>query len=60
LNLESQIPDGIDQFRHTKSLNLIALSRAAVQFSLNRLNLGPFIDQLEKSKYGMDEVGQIN
>jgi hypothetical protein len=41
---------------HTKSLNLVALSRPAVNFILNRLSLGPFIDQLERSDYGMDEV----
>lgn len=53
---ESRIPDGLTSLRHTKSLNLIALSRRAVEFSLRELNLEPFIDQLETSRYGMDEV----
>jgi len=41
---------------HTKSLNLVALSRPAVEFISNQLNLTVLIDQLEKGKYGMDEA----
>lgn len=41
---------------HTKSLNLVTLSYAAVDFVLNRLNTDIFIDRLETAKYGMDEI----
>lgn len=41
---------------HTKSLNLISLSRAAASFVCNELNLETYISRLEESKYGMDEV----
>ncbi|KAI1728348.1 core-2/I-Branching enzyme domain-containing protein [Ditylenchus destructor] len=41
---------------HTKSLNLVVLARRSVQFVLEELRLDTFIDRLEKSKYGMDEV----
>lgn len=41
---------------HTKSLVLISLSRAATHFVINDLSLNRFIDRLEKSRYGMDEV----
>lgn len=58
--LESQIPDGLETLKHTKSLNLIALSRRAVEFSLRVLDLDPFIDQLETSRYGMDEACSWN
>nr|CAD2172055.1 unnamed protein product [Meloidogyne enterolobii] len=53
---ENAYPPNIKQLNHTKSLNLIVLSRAAVNFTLKQLNVYPFIDQLEKSRYGMDEV----
>uniref|UniRef100_A0A914NHB8 Uncharacterized protein n=1 Tax=Meloidogyne incognita TaxID=6306 RepID=A0A914NHB8_MELIC len=52
---ENAYPPNIKQLNHTKSLNLIVLSRAAVNFTLKQLNVYPFIDQLEKSRYGMDE-----
>lgn len=41
---------------HTKSLNLVALSRPAVEFISKQLNLTILIDQLERGKYGMDEA----
>uniref|UniRef100_A0A183BUY6 Secreted protein n=1 Tax=Globodera pallida TaxID=36090 RepID=A0A183BUY6_GLOPA len=44
------------RLHHTKSLNLIALSRSAVEFTLGALRLDKMIAQLELSAYGMDEV----
>uniref|UniRef100_A0A1I8C0F1 Core-2/I-Branching enzyme n=1 Tax=Meloidogyne hapla TaxID=6305 RepID=A0A1I8C0F1_MELHA len=53
---EKAYPPNVKELYHTKSLNLITLTRAAVNFVLKELNVYPFIDQLEKSRYGMDEV----
>ncbi|KAI3420135.1 hypothetical protein GPALN_003459 [Globodera pallida] len=51
-----QVPTNLTRLHHTKSFNLIALSRTAVQFTLGTLNLDKMIAQLELSAYGMDEV----
>lgn len=42
--------------QHTKSFVLVSLSRAAINFLIDKLNLNYFIDLLEQSNYGMDEV----
>uniref|UniRef100_A0A914HFT1 Uncharacterized protein n=1 Tax=Globodera rostochiensis TaxID=31243 RepID=A0A914HFT1_GLORO len=50
------MPTNLTRLHHTKSLNLIALSRSAVEFTLGTLRLDKMIAQLELSAYGMDEV----
>lgn len=42
--------------RHTKSLDLVSISRAAIRFVIDKLNLDCFIDLLEQGIYAMDEL----
>ena len=54
----SAMPAALQKQRlhHSKSLNLVALSREAVNFMVNQLQLDTYIERMERSHYGMDEV----